>query len=41
MTDDTTLAFTGIDTLQLVGAAAVLLGSGVLLTGLGRRGRRH
>ncbi|GAA2157814.1 hypothetical protein GCM10009845_01880 [Pedococcus bigeumensis] len=41
MTDDTTLAFTGIDTLQLAGAAAVLLGSGVLLTGLGRRGRRH
>ncbi|KRF25947.1 Ig-like domain-containing protein [Phycicoccus sp. Soil803] len=39
--DDTALAFTGFDAVQLAGVAAVLLGSGILLTGLGRRSRGH
>jgi uncharacterized surface anchored protein len=38
---DSVLAFTGVDALQLAAVAGLLLGSGALLTGLGRRGRRH
>jgi hypothetical protein len=38
---DSTLAFTGFDAVRLVAVALALLGVGTLLTGLGRRPRRH
>ncbi len=39
--DDSSLAFTGIDVLELVAVGSLLLGSGAVLSGLARRRRRH
>jgi hypothetical protein len=41
LTDETALAFTGFDALQVAAVAAALLSAGVLLSGFARRGRRH